>query len=316
MFHGMNGGIEELNQLMNFADDMPENTCKLMGGFAILVQISMATMALLSLLYKRHIETPKRPILIWTMDTSKQAIAASLVHFTNVFVSEFAQLLGGGESSNNPCVWYFLNLALDTTIGVYILYLVLSATNYVCVKILGLTDIDSGHYGEPPKLYAWFKQLIIFLFSWVWVKLLVVIALILFPFLNSVALSILAFFKGSAEGQIVFTMFVFPLIMNVIQALLTDRIIKGRVRDVETGNQTGIRDNEDNVTASNESISDEERPLVQSIEDAGESSPQLIPSASVDHRTLPTGLTPPLFSSQRESVLQKLSKLFRRGSRY
>lgn len=46
------------------ADDDDEG-CKLLDGFAIIVQISLATTALLVLIYKRWRERPQRPVPIW-----------------------------------------------------------------------------------------------------------------------------------------------------------------------------------------------------------------------------------------------------------
>jgi hypothetical protein len=55
------------------------------------------------------LETPKRPLLIWAMDTSKQAISASLVHFANIILSYISSWFGETRTSN-PCVFYFLNV--------------------------------------------------------------------------------------------------------------------------------------------------------------------------------------------------------------
>jgi hypothetical protein len=117
-------------------------TCHLVDGFAIVVQVLMAILAFSSLLYKRHIEDPKRPILIWALDTSKQAIAASLVHISNIGLSIVSSWLGHREG--NPCVWYFLNLALDTTVGVYLLYLF--------IIVISLTKKPRFQIGPHPIL--------------------------------------------------------------------------------------------------------------------------------------------------------------------
>lgn len=39
--------------------------CKLLDSFAIVVQVSLATTALLTLVYKRWRERPQRPVPIW-----------------------------------------------------------------------------------------------------------------------------------------------------------------------------------------------------------------------------------------------------------
>lgn len=289
-----------------------ETTCKLMGPFAILIQSLMASVALASLLYKRNLESPRRPLLIWSMDTSKQAIAASLVHFTNVLVSSFSVLLGGGELSANPCGWYFLNLLLDTTIGVYILYLLLVSTTTL-LKKMGVLNLDSGIYGNPPSFYTWFKQLLVFLFSWVWVKLAVVFILVALPFFNSFALWVLSVFRGSVDAQIIFTMFVFPLFMNIVQAILTDRIIKGKsVAPLQNLSEQL----ESFIEVEGDSISDEDHPLVNGspCDHENESLAVAIPPVGAnENESEEPGA--PLFSSERDDLLTRLAPLFSRGKR-
>lgn len=48
----------------NDGEDSDES-CKLMDGFAIFIQLSLCFTALLTLLYKRSKESPRRPIQIW-----------------------------------------------------------------------------------------------------------------------------------------------------------------------------------------------------------------------------------------------------------
>ena len=88
------------------------------------------------------------------MDTSKQAISASLVHFVNLFLA----IITPNQNYSNPCIFYFLNLGLDTTVGVYIVYVFLAWINRGASAI-GVTDITMGQYGTPPKIFPWLKQL-------------------------------------------------------------------------------------------------------------------------------------------------------------
>lgn len=45
--------------------DKDENSCQLMDGFAIFIQLSLCFTALLTLIYKRSKESPQRPVQIW-----------------------------------------------------------------------------------------------------------------------------------------------------------------------------------------------------------------------------------------------------------
>jgi hypothetical protein len=70
---------------------------------------------------KRHREIPRRPWIIWAFDTSKQALAAFLVHFSNVLISYVAGENPEG-SSKNPCVWYVSLLFYLKVRDSYIIY--------------------------------------------------------------------------------------------------------------------------------------------------------------------------------------------------
>lgn len=61
--------------------------CRLLGPFAIVVQLALGALALLSLVYKRWRERPQRPVRIWFFDVSKQVFGSVLVHAANVFMS-------------------------------------------------------------------------------------------------------------------------------------------------------------------------------------------------------------------------------------
>jgi hypothetical protein len=116
-----------------------ENTgeCRLLGSFAIFVQLGLGALALLSLVYKRWRERPQRPVKVWFFDVSKQVVGSVLVHVANVFMSLLTSgkvsikvdpgvvaagrmlLRRGGDDGAyvpNPCSFYLLNLAIDVSI--------------------------------------------------------------------------------------------------------------------------------------------------------------------------------------------------------
>lgn len=127
-------------------DDRGE--CRLLGPFALFVQLALGGLALMSLVYKRWRERPQRPLKIWFFDASKQVFGSVLVHMANVFMSmltsgrfsvtvepaavsttaaalvrRFASSEGGGggggggdEYTPNPCSFYLLNLAIDVSL--------------------------------------------------------------------------------------------------------------------------------------------------------------------------------------------------------
>lgn len=104
--------------------------CKLLGPFSLLVQGALGLLAVLSLVYKRWREKPRRPVKIWFFDVSKQVFGAMLLHVLNLLMSMLssgkfdavkaapayvAPGPDGGEELQQPngCSFYLLNLAID-----------------------------------------------------------------------------------------------------------------------------------------------------------------------------------------------------------
>lgn len=124
-------------------DDEPgANTgeCRLLGPFALIVQAGLGFLALLSLVFKRYRERPRRPVKVWFFDASKQVFGSVLLHVLNLLMAMFssgdfelaskAQQLSGQFQDQitsqitaqlqddqgrrpNPCSFYLINLAID-----------------------------------------------------------------------------------------------------------------------------------------------------------------------------------------------------------
>jgi len=127
-------------------DSNNNGECRLLGSFAIFVQLGLGALALLSLVYKRWRERPQRPLKIWSFDVSKQVFGSVLVHVVNVFMSmltsgRFSIKLDPGavatgqrllrrsdDYTPNPCSFYLLNLAIDVS---KVLFWVLSSREVV-----------------------------------------------------------------------------------------------------------------------------------------------------------------------------------------
>lgn len=77
---------------------------------------------------KRFSENPKRTWKVWFFDSSKQLSSAGLAHLMNVVVAIFlSEHANGGDS----CVWYLINIFIDSTLGMLISILLLSFLNYL-----------------------------------------------------------------------------------------------------------------------------------------------------------------------------------------
>lgn len=237
-----------------------DGECRLMGPFAIFVQLGLGALALLSLVFKRWRERPQRPVKVWFFDASKQVFGSVLVHMSNVFLSlltsgrfsveaaaaaaTVARALGsrtsedgsggsGGHDDDsyapNPCSFYLLNLAIDTTVGIPILIVLLRLTTAIVAHTpLGqpLESIRSGHYGQPPRAWWWLKQSMLYFCGLLGMKVCVLIIFLACPWISRVGDWALGWTEGNEQVQIVFVMMLFPLIMNGLQYYIIDSYIK------------------------------------------------------------------------------------------
>jgi hypothetical protein len=127
-------------------------------------------------------------------DVSKQVVGQMFVHGANVFISD----LGSHHSSGNACVYYFLNILIDTTIGepslrsnnqqilmctvgVALIYLILRVLTHILADRAHLKGFESGQYGSPPSITFWFRQAAVYVLSLTSMKLLVVALFALYP---------------------------------------------------------------------------------------------------------------------------------------
>ncbi|KAK5115464.1 hypothetical protein LTR62_001123 [Meristemomyces frigidus] len=217
--------------------------CRLLGPFALLVQAALGAMAILSLVWKRYRETPKRPWKIWFFDVSKQVTGSMLTHVLNLAMSmlssvdmvNVAQVAGTQGAKDdpdgrmpNPCSYYLLNLGIDTTIGIPVLYVLLKVLHAAFLRTPLATppeSIKSGNYGQPPRARWWAKQLLIYFIGLTGMKLFVFFLFAALPWLPWVGDWALRWTKGNEALEVTFAMFIFPLGMNAIQYWIIDNFI-------------------------------------------------------------------------------------------
>ncbi|KAL8674007.1 MAG: hypothetical protein Q9168_001592 [Polycauliona sp. 1 TL-2023] len=210
--------------------------CQLLGEASIFIQGALGALALLSLVYKRWRERPQRPLKIWFFDVSKQVVGSVLLHIANLAMS----LLSSGQLTitpktdsggyrANPCSFYLLNLAIDTTIGIPILLVLLRLLTYG-FSLTPLGDppesIQSGHYGRPAKASWWLKQSFIYFIGLLGMKACVFVIFQLCPWLIRVGDWALKWTEGNETVQVFFVMLFFPVVMNALQYYIIDGFIK------------------------------------------------------------------------------------------
>ncbi|KAK0763147.1 vacuolar membrane domain-containing protein [Trichoderma afarasin] len=237
-----------------FHIDSSQGECQLLGPFALLVQAALGGLAMLSLVYKRWREHPRRPVKVWFFDVSKQVFGSVLVHMSNIFMSmltsgrfsikveptvvERLVLVARGDDDYvpNPCSFYLLNLAIDTTVGIPILIVLLRVFSALAsFTPLGkpVESIKSGYYGNPPNAWWWLKQSFIYFAGLFGMKVCVLIIFIMMPWISQVGDWALGWTEGNEKLQVAFVMMIFPLIMNALQYYIIDSFIKQKVTDHE-----------------------------------------------------------------------------------
>lgn len=219
-----------------------ENGCELVGTFSLLTQAALGVLCLSSLIVKRYYEVNRRNWKVWVFDVSKQLFGALGVHVFNVILSIIKSkadlLVMFKNNDDDPCNWYFLTIMFDCTIGVYIFWLMFRLVNYICVKYFQVTEITSGEYGDVdrPSVVAYLKQLGIYFVSLMITKVILYFCINVFAaqllwVTEHILLGWLDDYPG--EFEIVVVMFIVPIIMNVLQLVLVDNIIKNRWKVIE-----------------------------------------------------------------------------------
>ncbi|PWN18402.1 hypothetical protein BCV69DRAFT_71933 [Microstroma glucosiphilum] len=244
--------------------DVDNGNCRLLGPFALILQGLMGIMVMGTLVWKRQREKPRRPWKIWILDITKQMLGQLFVHILNVALSTLVAHVG----EENPCSLYFLNILIDTTLGVFIIYLTLRLTTHVLTDVWGLKGFVSGRYtdrspkragrskkGGRPKVAYWFRQLGMYFFALLVMKVIVTILFVLFPFLFALGRWILSLFGEAKNIQVLFVMCLFPLAMNTLQFWLVDSFLRhDPVKSKYSATRNGQEEDEGTQSANSSGI--------------------------------------------------------------
>nr|PUA85945.1 putative transmembrane protein [Toxoplasma gondii TgCATBr9] len=203
--------------------------CELLGefgGFGWWLQGVLAVLSFSSLLIKRWKEKPRRPIKVFCFDTLKQITGSGVLHILNLI---FASLLSSvSTEDSDPCEWYWLNIMVDTTLGVYVLHLLVEWTSN-CWKLSGSNAF--GYYGNPPAWRACLWQVLVWQIIVSTMKLLMVLVMVVGQRpLTWIAAALLNSLDDQPRTKLVVVMVLTPLTMNTFQYWITDNIIKRKPR--------------------------------------------------------------------------------------
>lgn len=184
--------------------------CRLVSDwFGYLVQVALGVLALGVLLWKREKERPRRTLLSFARDASKQGIGAALAHALNLALAVYLNGIG------NECKWYFINFVADTALGVVLNLLLLRAAEAVLGRCT--TRLQSGRYGARSGHLNFALQLALWLAVVVVVKLAIFFGVIV-PFtddLYDVGDVFLRPLDGAPRLELVVVMIIVPAVLNV-----------------------------------------------------------------------------------------------------
>mmetsp|Transcript_23045 Transcript_23045/g.43316 ORF Transcript_23045/g.43316 Transcript_23045/m.43316 type:complete len:280 (+) Transcript_23045:114-953(+) len=209
--------------------------CELLGkwgSFGWWLQVFLGTVCLTSLVGKRFTDKVRRPWKVWFFDTAKQGTQALMNHVINIALSMgFGEWL---EVDADPCNWYWINMSLDCTLGVAMMFILLRTLQ--CVyrsKTIARPELARcGHYGEPPDGTIFLRQLL----DWqalVLVQKLVLAALVI-NFRTSLAIfagAMLGWLDDFPRAKLVVVMVLMPLVLNVFALWTADSFLQASATD-------------------------------------------------------------------------------------
>lgn len=201
------------------------NSGDLLGGLGLVVQAVLAFLAFTSLIVKRYCEPiyERRPWKIWFFDTSKQGFGAAVIHFANVFLADMFQ--------GDPCTWYFVSFVLDSTIGLFVIYIGLKLTQLI-VRKLKWDSLKFGEYGNPPACSTWVGQCALYILVMILEKILMTL-LIQFDFWKKVRTFLMSPIKDP-KVELVIVMFIVPLVVNAFIFWVVDNFLKRKIKGTKT----------------------------------------------------------------------------------
>ncbi|KAE8889741.1 hypothetical protein PF010_g6907 [Phytophthora fragariae] len=219
------------------SEDGNSDECKLLSGtFAVALQILLGFIAMSVLVLKRLHEVPRRPLMVWAFDASKQMIGATFAHVANLLIAimlySYQQEQRTDEEAVDQCALYFVNFTLDTTLGVFLNYVLLSAVVLLAHRF-GWTSLKTpGDYGIPIRVRTWLLQVI----SWIVViftcKFLIASLIVAFEKpLGAFAVLLFKPLEKHPEVELALVMIACPCLMNALQFWVQDNFLKKDVRD-------------------------------------------------------------------------------------
>ena len=228
----------------NVADETGEGNskCEMFGGFGFLIQAILGAAAFSILIVKRYIEKPRRAWKIWFYDVAKQIISSLVLHLFNLIISA---ILSSDEKDADACVWYFVTVVLDCTLGAFLSYIFMWLIDGIA-NSSDWTFLKTGLYyeeflqGNKKNYRLIWKKYLSQLGVWLGITLIVkIILLIMLKICKLFLVNLGTFFLSpfsNAKVRLVMVMIIFPVILNALYFWVVDNILKLKESDKPTGN--------------------------------------------------------------------------------
>ena len=85
--------------------------------------------------------------MVWFLDTNKQGISMVAMHFMNIFLAESKEK----AKSSDPCTYYLFSFALDSSIGLVIIWVGLKCAEWAIQRFKILGGHNFGDYDMSPR---------------------------------------------------------------------------------------------------------------------------------------------------------------------
>jgi hypothetical protein len=230
--------------ITNVADETREGNskCEMFGGFGFLIQAILGAAAFSILIVKRYIEKPRRAWKIWFYDVAKQIISSLVLHLFNLIISA---ILSSDEKDADACVWYFVTVVLDCTLGAFLSYIFMWLIDGIA-NSSDWTFLKTGLYyeeylqGNKKNYRLIWKKYLSQLGVWLGITLIVkIILLIMLKICKLFLVNLGTFFLSpfsNAKVRLVMVMIIFPVILNALYFWVVDNILKLKESDKPEGN--------------------------------------------------------------------------------
>eukprot|EP00397_Hematodinium_sp_SG-2012_P060205 GEMP01078097.1.p1 GENE.GEMP01078097.1~~GEMP01078097.1.p1 ORF type:complete len:240 (+),score=39.96 GEMP01078097.1:284-1003(+) len=235
-----------------FVDRLEEECVVLTGAFALFMQGVLFVISALTLVVKWKMEVPPRSFAVFLRDSSKQITGAGVLHCWNLSLAMLFTNIHKSARGADECSWYWTNIMLDTTFGVWVCYAFLrlsekwigyNSGKYSAEILSGtksvsdeeerrslMSDEKVEEIARPGSTFAvdtWTFQILIWCTVVSLMKIVVFIVMwVGAPVLVYASVIGTSWVPGGQDMRLIFVMIITPVTMNTVQFWIQDNFLK------------------------------------------------------------------------------------------